>query len=96
MPLYHLFGSEELSALAPAVAERAPAPYLALNAADAAALGIGDSGLATVRLASGPQRLPVRIRPELPAGLAGLPLGLPGLVGITLPAWARIEGGQAQ
>ncbi|MEW6612652.1 MAG: NADH-quinone oxidoreductase subunit NuoG [Pseudomonadota bacterium] len=95
VPLYHLFGSEELSALAPAVAERAPAPYLALNAADAAALGIGDGGLATVRLASGPQRLPVRIRPELPAGLAGLPLGLPGLVGITLPAWARIEGGQA-
>ena len=29
---YHIFGSEELSLLAPAVAERMPAPYVALNA----------------------------------------------------------------
>ena len=38
VPIEHIFGSEELSLQAPAVAELAPGPYLALNAADAASL----------------------------------------------------------
>ena len=35
LPLYHIFGSEELSLSAPGVAELAPKPYVALNAEDA-------------------------------------------------------------
>ena len=35
IPVYHIFGSEELSVLAPAIAERAPQPYLAMNPDDA-------------------------------------------------------------
>jgi NADH-quinone oxidoreductase subunit G len=38
VPLYHVFGSEELSMLTPGVAERAPQPYLAVNPEDIAAL----------------------------------------------------------
>ena len=38
VPIEHIFGSEELSLQSPAVASLAPAPYLALNAADAASL----------------------------------------------------------
>ena len=34
VPLYHIFGSEELSVLSPGIAELAPKPYLALNAED--------------------------------------------------------------
>ena len=37
VPIEHIFGSEELSLQSPPVAELAPGPYLALNAADAAA-----------------------------------------------------------
>src|SRR6185312_14487750 len=40
VPRYSLFGSEELSRLAPGVAARAPAPHLTLHPDDAAALGI--------------------------------------------------------
>jgi len=94
VPLYHVFGSEELSALAPALAALVPAPYVALNARDARALGVAAGE--TVELESG-QRFRVMIREELPDGVIGVPFGLPGLSGVPgLPAaegeaWARLR-----
>jgi hypothetical protein len=41
VPLYHIYGSEELSSQSPPVTELIPEPYLALNPADAGALGLG-------------------------------------------------------
>jgi len=35
VPVYHIYGSEELSSLAPGVAELSPKPYAALNPDDA-------------------------------------------------------------
>ena len=43
-----------------------------------------------VRCAGGTFRLPVRIRPDLPRGVAGLPAGVPPLAGCGLPAWGKI------
>jgi NADH-quinone oxidoreductase subunit G len=97
VPLYHIFGSEELSALAQAIAQRVPAPYVALSPEDAGRIGAeqgseaqlevgGEVGGKTVL------RLPVRIGPGLPRGVAGLPAGLPGLEGIPLPQFGRISG----
>jgi NADH-quinone oxidoreductase subunit G len=92
VPLYHVFGSEELSMLTPGVAERAPQPYLAIHPQDAAALlGValpaGESGNATA-----PNPLPVVGEGEtlilelngtssrLPVRLApGFPRGLVGV-----------------
>jgi NADH-quinone oxidoreductase subunit G len=82
VPLHHIFGSEELSRHAPALAELAPAPFLALNQDDAARLRAqpGDALEALGR------RVPLRIDSSLPRGVAGL-LGEPGLA---LPAWSGI------
>ena len=90
VPRRPIFGSEELSALSPAVAERITGPVLGLNPEDAAALPAreGDSlevSLGTVRL-----RLPLQIRPSLPSGLASIDVGMPGMPALTLPAWGRI------
>ncbi|PYT07284.1 MAG: NADH-quinone oxidoreductase subunit G [Acidobacteria bacterium] len=90
VPLYHIFGSDELSALAPGVAELAPAPYLALHPDDAREAGIADGGTVEIGLAGGGRRLPVRLAPELARGAAGVPVGLPGMEGIRLPEWGRI------
>jgi NADH-quinone oxidoreductase subunit G len=79
VPLYHVFGSEELSVLAPGVAELSPKPYVALHPADAGRLGVA-AGQEVDLLALGTaHRLPVRILPSLAEGLAGLPAGLPGI-----------------
>ncbi len=91
VPLYHIFGSEEQSALAPGVAELAPAPYLGLSAGDLAGLGAAEGDRVMVSLGVTRYRLPLRVVPGLPQGIAGLPVGLPGLPGRPLGArYARL------
>jgi NADH-quinone oxidoreductase subunit G len=93
VPLCHVFGSEELSALSPPISERAPKPYLALNPKEADRLGSksGDEIMLTTEKKS--WRLPLSILPQLPDGTAGLPVGLPTLEWIALPQWARLSSG---
>ena len=91
IPLHHIFGSEELSALAPAVAERAPEVYVALHPDDAAALGIAAGEFAEVALAGAAHTLPVRIRPLLARGTAGVPAGMGAWKGAALPAFGTVR-----
>ncbi|MDD5035223.1 MAG: NADH-quinone oxidoreductase subunit NuoG [Methylococcaceae bacterium] len=77
VPLYHVFGSEELSMLSPALAERTPNPYLALHPEDASALDLKEGDTVGIKLAGQQWRLPVLILPNLTRGLAGIPAGLP-------------------
>ena len=79
VPLYHLYGSEELSARAAPVQTQIPAPYLLLARAEAARLGLAEG--ATVALAAGDTRVVARLRlsDSLADGLVGLPAGLPGM-----------------
>lgn len=89
-PLWHIFGSEPLSMLAPAVAEQAPDPYLALHRDDAARLEVGPGEEVQFHLAGRTYRLPVRLDLDVPIGVAGLPAGLPTLQGLELPAWSSL------
>ena len=86
----HIFGSDELSALAPGIAELMPAPYVALNPEEAERTGVKEGELLSLKVAGQTLQLPVIIRPCLPDGLAALPVALPGLSGLSLPSWARI------
>jgi NADH-quinone oxidoreductase subunit G len=119
LPLHHIFGSEELSILAPGIAELSVQPYLALNPEDASNLGLtaGDevqlrlraqadaqvdakadrsanAATTTAETTSETFRLPLRFKPELLHGTAGLPVGLTGmgnLAGAALPAWGELK-----
>jgi NADH-quinone oxidoreductase subunit G len=91
IPLYHLFGSEELSRAAPAILERAPLPYLLLHPEEARRLQVGPGEEVAVRLGGRIYRLPARVGEEIQKGAAGIPVGLPPFVGIDLPAWGRLE-----
>lgn len=91
VPLYHAFGSEELSQQAPAVAEMTLKPYVAIGQEEAARLELKEGDEAQVSLNESTARLAVRIRAELPEGLVGLPVGLPGGEALALPAWGRIS-----
>jgi len=91
LPFYHVFGSEELSLLSPSVAGRAPAPYIAMAASDMARLQVS-AGDAVV-LSSGEKafRLTAKAAPELTAGVAAVPAGVPGAPVLALPVWGRVE-----
>ncbi|MCC6188190.1 MAG: NADH-quinone oxidoreductase subunit NuoG [Anaerolineales bacterium] len=91
LPLYHLFGSEELSLLTPGVAQQAPRPYLALSAHDAAKLRVKAGDLVDLSLLATTHPIPVTIRPAMPDGIAGLPSGWAELPWPSLPAYARLS-----
>ncbi len=91
VPLYHVFGSEELSSQAPAVAQLAPKPYVALSAADAERLQVQEGAQVEVTLAGTAQKLPVVVQPDLPRGIAGIPAGLVPVEGAGLPVWSKVS-----
>jgi NADH-quinone oxidoreductase subunit G len=90
VPLHRIFGSEELSRDAPALAQLAAPAVLSLRPQDASSLGLAAGAVAEIRADAFALRLPVSLRPELPAGVAGLPPGLAATTGLTLPATGRI------
>jgi NADH-quinone oxidoreductase subunit G len=89
-PVFEIFGSEELSALAPAVASRAPAPYVVLSTEDAERLTLTEGDEVEIHLAETTHRLFLRVMGSLAAGAGGLPRGFGSLQGIALPTWGRI------
>ena len=88
-PLYHVFGSDELSRRAPGIAALSPQPYFALHPEDAAPLRV--SGGET--LSAGGVTLPVRIEPSLARGLLGYAAGYVETAGLL--AGARAEAAKA-
>ena len=92
VPAYSLFGSEELSQLSPGVAERTPAPRLALHPDDARTLGVAADGQVVLTLGDRTWSLAVRVSPGIPRGVAELSMVLPAVRGVALPAWGNIAG----
>jgi len=90
VPGYHIFGSEELSILSPAVAELATKPYIAVSPEDAGSLIVDGGGLVEVAFSHVSHHLPVRISPTVPQGMAVVPMGLPGIQWNGLPVWQRV------
>ena len=89
-PLHHVYGSEELSNCASAVAELAPKAYLALNEVDARQIQADPGDEVEMNLGGLPLRFTLKIFPALPSGVAGIPAGLLGKPMVSLPAWSRI------
>lgn len=77
VPLYELFGSDELSAASPPIAERAVEPYVMLNPQDADKLNVkaGD-GVAVQEFDAS---VMVRVDEAIPAGSVGVVQGMKGL-----------------
>jgi len=91
VPLHHIFGSEELSSLAPGIAERSPKPYIALNEKDAGKINKTEGELLSVTIHSKEHRYPLRINVTMPEGVAGLPVGLINTEYFGLPVWAVLK-----
>ena len=68
-----LFDHDVLAAHAPAIVERAPAPYVALNPGDAARLGVAEGSLVQVLGEQGSLQLKARLTELCPAGTAFVP-----------------------
>lgn len=76
---YHLFGSEEMSQLSESIQQRMPEPYVLVNSAEAAKLGVNSGTLVEFSYGGKVLRLPVRLSNTLTPGQIGLPVGFPGI-----------------
>lgn len=89
LPRYLIFGSEELSRLSPAIAQRVPAATILLHPDDAARLGVEAGARVAIQLPGLNHPLAVRLESQLLPGTAALPVGLMPFV--SLPAWGRLS-----
>ncbi|HMF65149.1 MAG TPA: NADH-quinone oxidoreductase subunit NuoG [Edaphobacter sp.] len=90
VPIFHIFGSEELSRHAQGISQLVPHPYLALNPVDGLLLGVKADEQVKVTVEDSQFELEVVLRADLPRGVAGLPAGLPMIEGIPLPAFGKL------
>ena len=91
VPVHQIFGSEELSARAPAVASLIPEPVLLLHPDDAGMLGIGPGDRVELEVQGETLSLPAKITAEMCRGAAGLPVTSSGALGLDLPARGKIR-----
>jgi NADH-quinone oxidoreductase subunit G len=91
VPAHHIFGSEELSALAPGIARLAPEPYAGLSPDDARGASLAEANEVEVSVDGWSGRLAVKIVDTLPHGVVALPAGLPGMPSLELPAWGELR-----
>jgi NADH-quinone oxidoreductase subunit G len=94
VPVYSIFGSEELSVHAPGIAERVAKPCIGINSTDAKELGTSGGEELEIEFGTFSRKLPAKLNSSLPRGVAILPIGLPGLTGIDLPVWGKIRSGR--
>lgn len=91
LPLFHIFGSDELSVHAPGIAELTPDPYLALNSRDAERLKASQGDMIEITMGEKVVGFPLKVDDSLPTGLAGLPVGLPGMPVVILPELGKLK-----
>ena len=90
LPVSHVFGTEELSSLSPAIKALAPPPYLAINSGHAGRLGLAEGQ--KVRLSVQLDELTLHLDPKIPEGIALIPKGT-DMPLIDTPAWGTFASG---
>jgi NADH-quinone oxidoreductase subunit G len=94
VPLYHLYGSDELSARAEPVQTRIEAPYALLAPEDAERLGIQESGLVILNLDGEAVCVTARISEACAPGVIELPRNLPGMPVFRAAGIVTVEAAQ--
>jgi NADH-quinone oxidoreductase subunit G len=91
VPLYHIYGSEELSMLSPPVASLAHSPIVVLNPVDAGKLSIKENDVVEISNTSLSCTCAVVLESWVAPGSAALSAGLAQIRGIDLPQWLWIN-----
>lgn len=91
VPVYQIFGSEELSSAGDALSQRIPEPFVILNQPDAEKLDLQENNFVQFESTEVELKVKVRIENRLQQGIAGLSVNLPGMPFIGLPAHGKFQ-----
>jgi NADH-quinone oxidoreductase subunit G len=91
LPRSRVFGTEELSNLAPAIIARMGQPVVALHPQDAAGLGVEEGTLVECCADEASLRRRVTLDDRLPIGIVALDIGFPGDCFAALPGFGTIR-----
>jgi NADH-quinone oxidoreductase subunit G len=90
IPVYRIFGSEELSSISRAISSRIKGPFIMLNEKDAKKLDIQDDDLVQLDIDKESITIKLKIEGSLPDGLAGVTCQFPGMAYMDLPGWGKV------
>jgi NADH-quinone oxidoreductase subunit G len=91
VPVYKIFGSEELSSASYAISQRIPEPCLFLNQKDSEISGVKDGDMINLEIAKREFKIKVKTENSLRNDLAGLTVNLPGMQFIDLPCHGKLS-----
>ncbi|HLS30625.1 MAG TPA: NADH-quinone oxidoreductase subunit NuoG [Flavobacteriaceae bacterium] len=91
LPMHYIYGSEELSAKSPAVAERIPESCFILNPEDATDKDIAEGDQVEIDFNDNKIRLKVEFNETLAKGIIGVPKGFEETAGCEFPFWTEIN-----
>lgn len=85
LPSYHIYGSDELSALSPALAKRIPPARISINEAALTKASAQNKDSITIKYKNNDINLPVQINNSLPENVLLIPYGFAETAGISFP-----------
>ena len=91
IPVYQIFGSDELSSVSPSVLQRIPEPFVLMNQKDAELIKAIEGDYIQLETLKIQFKLKVKIENSLSQGLAGLSVNLPGMPFIDLPCSGKFH-----
>ena len=89
VPVYQIFGSEELSSAGSAISQRTQEPFIYMNQNDADTFGAKDSDFLKLEVSGNQLKIKVKIENSIKEGIGGLSVNLPGMQFIDLPAYGK-------
>jgi NADH-quinone oxidoreductase subunit G len=91
VPVYQIFGSDELSSASSSIAQRIQEPFLYLNQEDAELMSIRDGELIQLDVPGNELKINVKIEISIQQGLAALSVNLSGMQFIDLPCPGKLH-----
>jgi NADH-quinone oxidoreductase subunit G len=91
VPVYRIFGSEELSSVSPSIVQRTSEPFILMNQNDADILGANNRDYVQMETGKLKLKVKVNIAMSIRKGLAGLSVNLPGMPFVDLPGIGKFH-----
>ena len=91
VPVYQIFGSEELSSKGTAIAKRIQELFVWMNQKEAEKIDVHNNEIIQINILQDLLKVKVKIENSIPQGIGGLSFLLPGMPYLNLPAWGKLN-----